>query len=357
MRTVASISPERSPISPESFFDGVYASFLRAERAVENSIVRSYNIGGHKVRLRFAGTPLEPVLTPALGHLAGEPDANPALTVCLFDSASTGIEPPPPQWSEGDYIARGEVQGYGDARFQIGYNVGTGVLSLLDMHRNLAVYWVRDARQIPYWETGAPLRTLLHWWMRGHGRQLAHAAAVGTEGGAALLVGKGGSGKSTTALACLAAGMRYLGDDYVLLDTATTSTVYSLYSTAKLDPAQMRCFPELLPAVVNADRLATEKALAFLHPHFPDRVARSLPVSAVLLPRITGGADTRFTTASPATALMALAPSTIFQLAGAGQEEFRTLSAFVRQVPCFALELGTDLSQIPGAVRGTLGKD
>lgn len=340
--------------SPEAFFEDVSISFLRAENAAGGSLVRAFRIGGLEVRLRFAGAALEPLLTPALRHLSVEPVHSPALTVCLFDTESTGVEPPSPPWSSEGYIARGDVQGGSDARFQTGYNVGTGVLSLLDVDRNLAVYWVRSARQVPYWETGAPLRTLLHWWMRRQGLQLTHAAAVGTSDGAALLAGRGGSGKSTTALACLAAGMLYAGDDYVLLSGSPEPRVYSLYNSAKLDPGQMRHFPELLPALVNADRLATEKALAFVHGHLPARVVQSLPVRVVLLPRITGKTESRLVAASPAAALRALAPSTIFQLAGAGEEEFRVLSAFVRQIPCFTLELGTDLSQIPAAVRGAL---
>jgi hypothetical protein len=354
MRTDAQRLPARRPVSLDDFFRTVRESFLRAEEAVGGSLVRSFRIGGHDVALRFAGASLEPVLTPALRHLAVQTTSSPALTICLFDSVSTGSEPPVPPWSSTDYIARGDIQGGSDGRFVAGYNLGTGVLSLLDTERNLAVYWVRSALSIPYWETGAPLRTLLHWWMRQHGRQLVHAAAVGTEAGAVLLAGKGGSGKSTSALACLAAGMRYLGDDYVLLSDRPPE-VHSLYNSAKLDPAQMRQFPQLLPAVANAARLATEKALAFVHETFPNHLVRRLPVRAILVPRITGKAETQIVAASPASALRALAPSTIFQLAGAGEEEFRALSAFVRHAPCFTLELGTDLSQIADVIGGVLG--
>ena len=350
----ASFSSADHPASPHAFFDAVRGCCLRAQDAAGGPLTRSFNIGGHRIELSFAGSALEPLLTPALNHLEIPAGSPPALRICLFDSASTGIDPPPPPWSADDYIARGEVQGYGDDRFQTGYNVGTGVLSLLDSQRNLAIYWVRDARQIPYWETGAPLRTLLHWWMRGHGRQLAHAAAVGTAAGAALIAGRGGAGKSTTALLCLASGMRYLGDDYVLLDGTSEPTVYSLYSSAKLDPEQMRRFPDLLPAVANARRFDTEKALAFLHGRFSRQLARSLPVRALVLPRISGRANTRIAAVSPAAALIALAPSTIFQLADAGTNEFHALSDFVRKVPCFALELGTDLPQIAAVVRDVL---
>ena len=44
------------------------------------------------------------------------------------------------------------------------------------------------------------MRALFHWIMEDRGRALVHAAAVGRSDGGLLIVGRGGSGKSTTAL-------------------------------------------------------------------------------------------------------------------------------------------------------------
>jgi hypothetical protein len=44
---------------------------------------------------------------------------------------------------------------------------------------------------------------------------------------------------------------------------------------------------------------------------------------------------------------MSLAPSTLFQLAGAAELDFRTMEQLVREVPCYVLELGTKLAEIP----------
>ena len=54
-------------------------------------------------------------------------------------------------------------------------------------------------------------------------------------------------------------------------------------------------------------------------------------------------------------ALGALAPSTIFQ-PRAGNEALKFLATFARQLPCFSLELGTDLSTIPPAIEGLLAE-
>jgi hypothetical protein len=343
--------------SPAAFFKELYQTFERAEQLAGGSVNRFYTIGGYVVRLRFAGPALIPFIAPALEHLAVEPGSAPALTVCLWDSVSTRTEMPPPPWSADDYIARGEVRGYSDTDIHTTFHLGSGILNMVDTSLNVALFWICDATSIPYYETGAPLRTILDQWMRGHDRQLAHAAAVGTAEGGVLLAGKGGSGKSTTALTCLSSGLLYAGDDYVLLGGRSTPFVYSLYNSAKLDAEHLQRLPRLLPLVSNSEKLDAEKALIFLHDHHPERVTKGFPVRATLLPRVTGLLDTRVQEASPAESLAALAPSTIFQLPGAGAEAFKYLSAFVRQVPGYVLELGTDLSRIPDVVLGLLRED
>lgn len=342
-----------------AFFQDVYVAFQRAEGVAGDSIDRFYNIGGYSIRLRFAGPALIPYITPALAHLAVELVTEPALTVCLWDSASTGTKLPSLPWAMDGDITRGEARGYimmNNDRIHTALDIGTGVLSVVDTTLNLAVYWIRDACQLPYHESAAPLRTILHWWMSNQGRQLVHAAAVGTCRGGVLLAGKGGSGKSTAALACLHSEMLYAGDDYVLLSGQPMPFAYSLYNSTKLDADHVKRLPHLLPAVSNSERLDTEKALIFLHEHYPDRVTKGFPVRAILVPHVTGLSETRLKTATPAASLIALAPSTIFQLPGARHEILQNLSEFVKQVPSFVLEVGTDLSGIPDVILAFLSQ-
>jgi len=343
-------SPITEDTNPVAFFKAVHQAFQRAEQAASGPIDRFYTMGGYTIRLRFAGPALTQFITPALEHLAVEPGLASALTICLWDSASTRTKMPPPPWSADDYIARGEVRGYNDDRMYTAFHLGSGTLSMLDTRLNLALYWIRDASRIPYYEKGFPLRAILHWWMCNHKRQLVHAGAVGTSRGGVLLVGKGGSGKSTTALACLHSEMLYVGDDYVLLSGQPTPFVYSLYNSAKLDADHIWRLPHLLPTVSNRERLDTEKALIFLHDHYPDKVTMGFPVRAILLPHIADLPDTRLKRTSPAASLAALAPSTIFQLPVARHEAFQNLADFVKQVPSYVLELGTDLSRIPDVI-------
>ncbi len=348
---ICSEYPSVGPVEgPAAFFERLYSCFEKAQRGATGAIDRYFNIGGYLIRLHFAGPALTSRLTPALEHLSASPGEKPSLTIGIWDSASTGIQAPSPPWSSGDYITRGEVHGFNDGRIHTHYNLDANVLDMLDSARDLAVYWTGDAASLPFYESGAPLRTILHWWLREHGRQLVHAAAVGTPQGGVLLVGRGGSGKSTTALTCLDSELVYAGDDYCVLDTEAEPYVHSLYSSAKLNGNNIDQLPHLAFAVSNADRLDTEKALIYLQHHFPHKVVSGFPVRAVLLPRVTGGEATALSPASPMEALRALAPSTLFQLAGAGRSDFVAMSGFVRKVPCYHLELGTALGQIPGVI-------
>jgi hypothetical protein len=89
----------------------------------------------------------------------------------------------------------------------------------------------------------------------------------------------------------------------------------------------------------------------------PEGVARGFPLKAVLLPCVTGLEDTRLEPASPADALLALAPSTILQLPGAGGAALRLLAAVAARLPCYWLRLGTDLDRAAGAIQDLLAHE
>jgi hypothetical protein len=335
------------------YFESVYELFESSQQQT-GAVERDFIIGGRRIRLNFAGTALLP-LTRALEHLAADNDATPDLTICLWDSESTGQAMVQRPWQEDDFLARGVIQGYNTERIYTAFQHGSGAVNVLDVERNLAVFWAPDSR-LPYWEYGSPLRSILHWWLLSRGLQLVHAAAVGNANGGVLIGGKGGSGKSTTALTCLDSNLSYVGDDYTLLALDSGPVVHSLYNSAKLNSDHVQRFPTLLPKIANPERLAEEKALLFVNEHYPSKVANQLPVRAMLVPRVTGLPETRWKRASVAMTLAALAPSTIFQLPRAGNEAFKFLAAFARQLPCYSLEVGTNFSTSPLAIEQLLAE-
>ena len=354
-----------APAPSQTTVDEALAAFFGAacrafEQAARPSHERTYTVGPYALRLWFANDRLAPRLTPALEHLAAPVNdlgGTTALTVYVWDSASTGVPMPPPPWPLDAYATRGDLRGQSTLRFQTAFQftpAGVGVLSILDRDQALGMYWLSDERYLPDYETGAPLRNLLHWGLAKVGYQFVHAGGVGRAEGGVLLVGKGGSGKSTAALACLEAGLFYLADDYCLLNAPPAPEALSLYNSAKVRPDGLLRFPQLARRVDARDRLGVEKAIFFLQRHFPERLILRFPVRAILIPRLTGLAATSLTPASPATALKALAPSTLFQLAGAGPAAFQQLAGLIREVPCYYLEAGTDVHQIPGLIAALL---
>jgi hypothetical protein len=166
------------------------------------------------------------------------------------------------------------------------------------------------------------------------------------------LVGKGGSGKSTVALSSLDSDLLYAGDDYVAVTLEPSPRIESLYSSGKLEPSHIYgLLPHLMPLLSNADKLDEEKAVVYVHDHFPARTTAGFPLRAVLVPKVRAAQrESRIVETSRAAAFAALAPSTIFQLHTAGPDALATMSRVIERVPCFGLELGSDVRGIPRTV-------
>ncbi len=340
-----------------SFFQTLNTWFCQIAREI-GTIDRFFSIGGYSVRLSCSSEIVATQMTQAFAHLETTPTEHPALTICLWDNATTQTQLPGSipdfmrtfHWYE--YLdARQNVEPLCSDRFQMHFKLGANIFSALDLPQNLALYWIDDASQIPYEERGSPLQTILSWWTSRQQRQYVYAAAVGTATGGVLLAAPGRSGKSTAALSCLNSPLIYASDDYCLIATEPIPYVYSLYNSAKLKNAKdLEQFPELVSLLSNGERLHEEKAMIFLNQYFSDRVVSGFPLRAILVPQITGEQDTRLRKSTAIAALKALAPSTLFQLSGTGESSFQMMSTLVKQIPCYTLELGTDISQIPQVI-------
>jgi hypothetical protein len=337
-----------------AFFASAMAAYGRAVGRGGDPVDRCYRIGRQTIRFRFANHTLVPAVAPAIEHLRTDPSDDPALTICLWDSRSTDVPMPPPPWPWESTTIRGEIElPAGEGLFASIQPEFCG-LNLLHLARRTAMYWVRDARLFPSHEHAEPLLRTFHWWFRAHGCHLVHGGAVGTAGGGVLLAGKGGAGKSNTALSCAVDGMTYAGDDYCLFSLDTPPTIFGLYRTAKLDSADVGRFPALAGAIANPGRVAGEKAVYVLNgDEVP--IVRELALRAICVLRISGGLGTSVEPAPKRAAFLAIAPNTICQLPDAGSEAIAAVSRLVRTVPCYYLNVGSDPAQRVAAVRSILG--
>jgi hypothetical protein len=332
----------------EPYRSALPASFAEAARQAGGIVERTYCLHGDVIRLCFAGSALLPVVTAALEHYNAPASRAPDLTIRLWDSTSTSS--PPPAWPEADARAAPVV---GSAVFPPLDAAAIDVLSALD-DRQTGYWWVRDAANVPSYERASPCAQLLAWWWRARGRHLLHAAALGNSAGAVLLPGHSGAGKSTTALACLNAGLGYLGDDKVLAVAQPSPMLMNVYSSAKIHSDNLERVPFAAPWIRNSNRLTVEKALMFLHDSHAAQLIDQAPLRAILLPRITGSIETRLLPAAPTAALTTMIPSLFLRFVGERDEVFATLASLVRQTPCYWLELGTDLAQVARVIADTL---
>jgi hypothetical protein len=307
------------------------------------------------IRLRFTGAGMRAALLPALAHhrpaAARDAPATEPFTILISD-APTGSPPIPHfPFRPEDIGPKGEVAAATAGSIRTAWFAGSRLLSVIDLERRTAVCWTPDAAALPWYEHAAPLRTLFHWILAANGRNLVHAAAVASPSGAgALLAGRGGSGKSTTAMLCIAAGLDYAGDDYVGLSGGDDSwAAHSLYGSAKLSRATLGWLP-FLRSGLRVDAAGEGKAVVMLGDVMPDRLARSFPIAALIVPQVGTSPRSSMRRTSSAMALRALAPTTIFQLPGSGPEIFERLASFTRSVPAWSLDLGRDREAIPTLV-------
>jgi len=337
------VEPAAAAPAPEvvaRYFCEVCAAF---ERAAERTgrLSHQFTLAGGVVAIDFAGTAAQRLFLPALARTLVAGGSAPSLQVYVWDSAASGVALPAPPWPRDTLASRGEIDGFSDTGLvRVAFQPGSGVLMLHDAAAGRAVAWVDDATRCPYWEYAAPLRGLWHWWCGERGMQLVHGAAVGGDEAAVLLTGKGGSGKSTTALAALAVGMSYLGDDYVVVEPGSPPKLHSLYRSAKVDERALLRLPQLRSLVDVPQDSGREKAVLFAPG--PSPASRSL--CAIVVPRVIGSA-TCLAPLSAAAAFLALAPTTVFQLPGADRGSTAILRDLVSAVPCYELALGPEPDQ------------
>lgn len=339
--TLAS-SADRASLS--GVFDLLAEPFERAANRLgrHDGVV---TIAGLHIRLSFAGDAMRERLLPAL---IARVDArvDPDITLRVWDCASAGLPVTAFPWRPENVGPQGTVAVATSESIRTAFSVGSSALSMLDLERGVGLFCARDAYALPWYEHAAPFRTLLHWALESRGCRFVHAAAVATPHGGVLLAGRGGSGKSTTAMLCLESGFDYAGDDYVGVSTDETAPrAHAIFTSAKLSASSIDWLPFLRPAIRVAP-VGEEKGVAMIGELLPQQIAPTFPLRAVIVPSVAGGTS-RLRRISGGTALRALAPTTLLQLPGSGADAFAGLADLVRRLPAWSLELGDDREEIP----------
>lgn len=329
--------------------------YLAASKATErsfsntgNTIIRHIRVAGINVQLKFAGEALMPMVLPAIAHLLIAPEThNPAYTIEIWDSTSTGSDFPDAPCSIDDIMPRGEIRGFKSDRFETAFFTHARMLTLLDHEHKKGIVCFADNIDIPAFELACPLRGILSWILRRNNVVMLHAASVGTADGYILIGGNSGAGKSSTALRCLVGGLNYMGDDITAISMQhKLPQVHSLYSSGKTLSNDLHKFPELMPSLHAHFEEEYDKEIFFFSPVFTKQLKDSGRLKAVVIPHQDASLEIGFQPLSFATALSVIGSSSKLLLPDAGNEIIQMLSSVLHEVPCYRFNLGNDPKQI-----------
>ncbi|MEY2447622.1 MAG: hypothetical protein QOH79_1098, partial [Acidimicrobiaceae bacterium] len=277
------------------------------------STIRRVRIAEKDLEIVLVGEELTSILLPGL-EWHRDAIGRPSVTVGAWDAEATAVPLPAPLVARDPLVKRWTATHQG--RLMAGADWSDpGMFRLGDRYADRHLLGVSSPVVLHRWESGAPLRRQL-WWALGPEVLFAHAAAVGSTEGAALIMGASGSGKSTTSLACLGAGMGFISDDYCLVRD-DPPVVHLLAPTARVHAHELALLGDLSDSAVTQrqrDGAPTEKALLYLHRVVPERLVQSAPVRVVLLPEFAEERSPRLVRVSAADALRAVAPAALWQM-------------------------------------------
>jgi hypothetical protein len=347
----------------EDGFDGVLAvcnmqtEFEKVAEAYPTQLHQShYNFAGRRVHMRIVGDELAAHIVRSFSHLQTPEGDNAVadLVIDLWDESLYGrvswswdtIE-----WQETTLKSR-------DGRFiaqQLPHTFSC--LDLQARHLFAAIEW---NGKISNYERAKPLARLLLEWYKSHKIQVIHAALVAREGQGVCFVGKSGAGKSTFSLACVSAGFDFLGEDFVGLERRGDGLFigHSLYNSVFLETVCLARFGTLVRHAIESELPYDEKAVILLSQICPERLARTVPIRALALPRVVDSVQPNFRRASKVEALLALGPSSLLKMSNEElkTQDFDTLVQLVERVPSYWLEVGTSLRSIAPCVRALLNE-
>ncbi|MEN6369127.1 MAG: hypothetical protein ABFD77_05455 [Thermotogota bacterium] len=232
-----------------------------------------------------------------------------------------------------------------------------GIRLWMDRRAAHVVGCVTSTDELTIQDRGKPLYFPLLLWHADRGVPVIHAALVSTRGGGALLVGKGGRGKTTVALACVLGGLGFLGDDYIGLEQAGACRFvgHSLYDSVWLTADGEARFPALVPYAEPPERSSSmARRLLHMSDATPDRLGRSVPIRAVVATVLSTEQSSSLQPVSQAAALLALAPSSMLRLPVSGTAFFERMSRLVEHVPTYELAVGLNTTTLVPLVRRLL---
>jgi hypothetical protein len=307
------------------------------------------DVAGYQVAIRATSSRLFDQIRRPLAHLEVRPDEpEPCCTIDFIDGADADenliVLPAAAQRSSPEQ----ETQ-----EFQAGPYLftlhGDSVLTAYNQGASHTIGIVRDPGRWPLDHYQQALFISLYQHLIQRGLYLIHASAIGRNGKALLFSAKSGAGKTTTMLTCVRAGFDFYSDDATLLRRSENGQIdiVPLLGTMNVTETTLRWFPELLPYTSKAVS-RTGKRLVMMGDVYPQRMATTGTVQAVIAPEIAGQTHATLSSMSKMGLLRELLPFSLdLHDADAAKTHLDFLLEVLRQVPCYRLRLGQIGEELP----------
>lgn len=342
-------------MSIENFHSELTFKTALAFTNINNTIVKDIRIANLIIRLRFAGDAMFSSIFPAFKHISVSSEILiPDYTINIWDSLSTNVDFPKIPCSIKEIEIRGELRGYNSDEFESCYSTHSRMLSTIHHPSKVGNVCLMGDVKIPAFEVASPLRGIMHWILRRNKMVLLHTASVGTSMGSVLIAGRGGVGKSSTALRCLIAGMNYYGDDICGLSVQNgVPIINSLYCSGKVLSTDYLNFTEMENFIFKHNETDYNKEV-FLLNDFISKRENSHLITAIIIPYQNNSLEIGFEKISFAKALSIICSSSKFLLPGAGDEIFQVFSKVIKIIPCFQFNLGGNPKLIPEKINSLI---
>ncbi len=184
--------------------------------------------------------------------------------------------------------------------------------------------------------------------LRRQGGYLLHAASCAWQRAGLLLVGRSGSGKTTTVLNLALHGWAHLSNDVTLLRRGEAGIMaWPTPDETWIRPTTLALLPALAAYQATGAAGSNSANTIRLHPVTPRPGLNPTVISAICFPQVTAGA-TRLRPQSQSLTLARLLEESLdcWDL-DAATDHTTFLSALVRQAPAYELHLGQDVARLP----------
>jgi hypothetical protein len=328
------------------FFQALQKLVIEASKN-QHSSDYDINLADINVRLSFFGHQLSDILLPALSHIiySSVTFEKPQYQIYVLDGTTIDSPFPAIEGITNKFIFRGDIEDFSTYQHQIAYLIHSKLICAIDHINKIGIVIAQDSKLIPKFISASPLKEIFNWIMLRNQCSLIHAAAVGNQDGAVLLVGKSGSGKSVTAIRCLFYGFDFYGDDIVGISNKKKPLIHSIFSTAKIFNKDIAKITGLKKYYNLSNLKPNEKEVFFLSEYFKEQLPIKMSIKAIL--HVIQSDDTAsITPASVANILNVVGSTSVTIFPYSHQTYTIQLMSLFKSVPCFNFELGNQTDQI-----------